>query len=93
MWLSSRGGFGVAVVGAVAEHGVEDVAAGSGRQIRAANAARKNARLSWRLPVRAGCSPLIEDPALRVTGAMHAKSDLEVGMEALLGGSFETRSD
>lgn len=25
--------------------------------------------------------------------ALHAKSDLQVGMEALLGGSFETRSD
>ena len=32
MWLSSRSGslFGVAVVGAVAEHGVEDVAASAG---------------------------------------------------------------
>lgn len=35
MWLSSRGGdgcgFGVSVVGAVAEHGVEDVAAAAGQ--------------------------------------------------------------
>ncbi|PFG51052.1 hypothetical protein ATK36_6324 [Amycolatopsis sulphurea] len=37
-----------------------------------ANAARKNARLSWRLPVRAGCSPLMLVPEPGVTGAMSA---------------------
>jgi len=31
IWLSSRGRFGVAVVGAVAEHGVEDIAAAAGQ--------------------------------------------------------------
>ena len=39
---------------------------------KAANAARKNARLSCLLPPVGGCSPLIEVPERRVTGAMPA---------------------